>query len=396
MKVLYLGYWPSGDGLTQSVIVPRLRILSEINKIEEIFFCSIERNKEALLNLALPKVRQLFFQSKQKQNVLLTKLSDFNGLQALLAELLNHEDISLIICNSPLAGIEGYRLHKKNNIPFVVECFEPHALYMHESGAWKRWDPRFLILSYYESKQKKHAWRLATVSEKYTTKLITEGVSQERIFTVPNCISLDEFKFDEAKRSAKRLELSISSHSIVGIYVGKFGDIYYDEEAFDLFAEAFDFFGGDFWLIILSSASKQSVTEKLQKRNVMTDHLHVVQVAHEKVPDFLSASDFAFSTIRPSPARSYCCPVKDGEYWANGLPILLEDGIGDDSDIIKKEGGGIIINSGSRRATFQQLLSWMKKGRATLAEEIFPIAVKHRRMEYLVNYYKRLFDQQGV
>ena len=58
----------------------------------------------------------------------------------------------------------------------------------------------------------------------------------------------------------------------------------------------------------------------------------------------MSGSDFAFSTIKPADCRKFCCPIKDGEYWANGLPVLIPTGIGDDSEIIEREGGGAIMN----------------------------------------------------
>ena len=395
MKILYLGYWPSADGLTQSVIVPRLEILSREDKVEEIFFCSVERENAGPLQLNMSKVTQLFFHSKRKSNVFFTKCADFRGLFLLTNEIVRQQKVSLVICNSPLAGMVGYNLHKKNNVPFIVECFEPHALYMLETGAWKIWDPRYWVLTYSEWKQKKHAFKLATVSRSYSEKLVKDGVPANKVVTVPNCIPLEDFKFKMASRTAKRAELDIGENDCVGIYVGKFGDIYYDDEAFDLFAEAFNYFGKNFRLIILTSALSGAVIEKLKRRNISDEHFRIAHVPREKVPDFLSASDFAFSTIRPSPSRVYCCPIKNGEYWANGLPILLEDGIGEDSAIIREEGGGVLLERHHPDQAFEQLTDLMKKNRPANANKIYSIAIKHRRMELLSDYYKELFDQPG-
>lgn len=396
MKILYLGYWPSGDGLTQSVIVPRLEMLSRFQKVKEIVFCSVERGDSEPLTVTIPKVTQLFFRSEQKSNVFFTKLSDFREWYLMMKDCIRQKEISLLVCNSPLAGIIGYYLNMKMKVPYVVECFEPHATYMLEAGAWRFWDPRYLALTFYEWRQRKTAFKLATVSPAYSAKLLMEGVPSSKIVMVPNCIALEKFEFKPERRSAKRSELGIDEKDLAGIYVGKFGDIYYDEEAFDLFAEAFHFFGEKFWLVILTPASPNVIFQKMKRRNISEKHIVVAHVSRESVPGFLSASDFAFSTIRPSPSRVYCCPIKNGEYWANGLPILLEDGIGEDSAIIRKEGGGVILAQGESAAAFARLSELMKKGRAEYAMAVSSIAVRHRRMEFLSDYYRDLIDQRGL
>jgi hypothetical protein len=36
--------------------------------------------------------------------------------------------------------------------------------------------------------------------------------------------------------------------------------------------------------------------------------------------------------------------VKNGEYWANGLPLIIAENIGDDSDIAKNYEAGSVCN----------------------------------------------------
>src|SRR5688572_28993265 len=102
MIILYVGYWSSGDVLTQSVIVPRLTILSELPEVEKIFFCSIERTGDVLQDIALNKVQHLKFFSQPGKNVLASKFYDFTHLPAFLKSKLLGNKISFILCNSPL------------------------------------------------------------------------------------------------------------------------------------------------------------------------------------------------------------------------------------------------------------------------------------------------------
>lgn len=330
MKVAYLGYWPAADALTQAIIIPRLKILSEFPHVSSVIFFSIERTSVPPGPVNIPKVNHIPLSSIQRKNVLLTKLSDFVDMPAQVSGYLKESRVDLLICNSPLAGAIGYLVHRRIAVPLIVECYEPHADYMLESGVWKFWDVRYLVLRFFERKQKRSAIKLLTVSHHYAERLRREGVPAEKILFMPNTVSLPDFLFDQHRRRVKRSELRISLNDVTGIYVGKFKDIYYYREAFELFAAAFRFFGSSFYLIILSSHDHDDIRDNLLRRGVPADRVFIAQVPHADVPAYLSAADFAFSTIKPAPCRKYCCPVKDGEYWANGLPVLLEPGIGED------------------------------------------------------------------
>jgi glycosyltransferase involved in cell wall biosynthesis len=74
------------------------------------------------------------------------------------------------------------------------------------------------------------------------------------------------------------------------------------------------------------------------------DRLTVASVPHGEVPGYLSAADLAFAPIRTAPSRRFCSPVKVGEYWATGLPIVITEGVGDDSDLVRREHAGVVID----------------------------------------------------
>jgi glycosyltransferase involved in cell wall biosynthesis len=380
LNILYLGYWPSGDALTEAVIYPKLETLSKIYRISKIVFCSIERNNSVPADIHIPKVVLASFHSIQKGNVYLTKIGDFFKLPNFLYDLISSHKLNLTICNSTLAGALGFKIWKKTDIPFIVECFEPHAAYMLESNIWHAWDPRYVTLRYYENRQKAKAAFLLPVSNHYTTKLIKEGVDPKKILTLPNGIDVDNFKLNESDRIMMRTQLDIRDDEFVGIYAGKFGGIYHYEHAFDLFVCAFKCIK-NFKLIILSSTDHVEIKQNLVKRGIDVKKVFIGFVRRTQVPQYLSAADFAFAPIKPSPSRIYCCPIKNGEYWSNGLPVFMEDGIGDDSDIIKTEGGGVIYHSREIEKGFLQLSKILDAGRKDLSEKIVRLAYKYRNVE---------------
>jgi len=397
MKIFYISYWGVREGLTVSTIFPNLKILSEDERIDSIEFFTVERADDSNFKdsfEAIEKVNHHPILSKNMGFFLLTKLADWLSIRKMIKEKARKIKPDLVICRGAMAGAFGTMLYKRFSIPFVVESFEPHADYMTESGVWKKNGLRHRLQKKTESDIKKYARFLVTVSNNYIEHLHNkEGISKERLKMVPCTVNSDHFQFNPTARDLQRNKLGTAVNTIVAVYLGKFGSIYYDKEAFELFKAAEQFFDS-FFLILLSPTDKKELTEKLQAVNFPLDKVWMGTVAHNQVPNYLSSADFAFSTIKPADCRRFCSPVKDGEYWANGLPILLPDMVGDDSEIIKTEGGGAIIdvnNTEKIKIAFAQIDNQIKKGFAGRAE-IAALAIKHRNPDISIKVYKEILD----
>ncbi|QIL77258.1 glycosyltransferase [Hymenobacter sp. HDW8] len=268
---------------------------------------------------------------------------------------------------------------------------------MLESGVWKSYDPRYLFQRYWEKKQKQLALGLLPVAENYRQQLIREGVSGERIVTVPCSVDVATFKYDQAKRKQIREQLGFAATAPVGVYVGKFGDIYYDAEAFDLFKAAADHFGPDFRLIILTPNIQSEVRAKLAKVKFTETQVFVTKAPHADVPGYLSAADFAFAPIKPAPCRLFCSPIKVGEYWAAGLPVLLTEGVGDDSAIIRQEGGGAVFNldqPASVPAAIKQIAALLQS--PDYRQHTVKLAERHRSLDLAKQAYAKFFAPQAA
>ncbi|MEM9022819.1 MAG: glycosyltransferase [Bacteroidota bacterium] len=360
MKVLYITYWGLSEGLTSSTVIPHLKILASFDHIAAIDLCTIERVvAEQPVSYAIPKLTHHPLHSTNMRPGILNKMLDFIRLPRMIARVVQERHPDRIICRGAMAGALGYLAHRKTGVPFHVESFEPHARYMLESGVWSSFDPRYLLQKIWEKRQKKYAASLQPVAHNYRNQLIAEGLDPERVKVIPCCTDLDYFKFDPERRDSTRAALGFDN-TITGIYVGKFGGIYYDREAFSVFKQAFDHFGPTFRLIILTPEPKTLVEQKLAQAGIPGEQAWVNLVPHTEVPHYLSAADFAFSTIKPSASRIYCSPVKNGEYWANGLPILSTDGVGDDSEQIRRDRGGAVFDlqsSGDLQKAFEAIQS---------------------------------------
>ena len=131
-------------------------------------------------------------------------------------------------------------------------------------------------------------------------------------------------------------------------------------------------------------------------KGIPESNFFIDKVPHQEVPAYLSAADFAFSTVRPSPSKKFCSAVKNGEYWANGLPILTTDGIGDDTSIIRIEKKGGAIFDLSKNNLLEALRDLNKllhnSSREELNVSICGLAEKHRNFKSAHVFYDKIFE----
>jgi len=385
MNILFFGYWGANEGLSQSTIMPHLEILAANERVKSIYYVSIERQEETSFQLPdLASLTHIPYYSIGK-NRLLAKASDFSSLPRFLRKLIRKEAIDLLICRTSLAGGIGYLATRGLSVPFTVESFEPHADYMHSLGIWSKNGISYRLEQWLEKRQKHTAQELMPVTENYKQQLIAEAVPAEKISVMPCAVDLEKFAFDESKRTEVRKQLGISNDTVVGIYVGKFGDIYWDREAFSIFKSAFAQFP-DFFLMLLNPQSEEFVTSRCREFGLPLERVLHTVVAHGKVPDYLSASDFAFSFHKPSEYSKAFSPIKNGEYWANGLPVVSPEQIGDDSEIISNEQIGIVVRANDQ-------VDWLKLsahlGRRS-GKKIVDIASRFRSFDIVRSVYGNL------
>ncbi len=389
MNILFLSYWNISDGLSQSTVLPHVSILAKNVRIKKILLFTVERQNNCATDLP-EKVQHIPLVSKKNSGLLLNKISDFVLFPRQIEAESRKHSVSLMICRSSLAGALGYMVYKRTGIPFIVESFEPHASYMVESGVWRKWGLRNLLQIYWEKKQKKYARLLLTVSEHYKRALVSQGVPDSKIKVMPCCVDLERFGFNEYDRSAIRRKYEIPMDSLAAIYVGKFGGMYMEREALVIFREILQRIRCFYLFVITPNNADQLWKWVKEVGGFEGIVINFLCVPHQDVQKYLSASDFAFATYKPSPSKRFLSPIKVGEYWANGLPVMIPENIGDDSGIIEREGCGVVIDQNDLSLTANKLKALLAEGRVGYSAWINSCAHKYRNMKVVEDTYQSI------
>lgn len=392
-NILILTYWDFNDALIQTYTLPYLKIIAKhLSQEQTIFLITLNKSGTAV-QFQHPSIKVISF-----------KYYSF-GLKAFLFwaktifylwKFIIKKKIKIIHAWCTPAGTIGYLLSKLTGIPLIIDSYEPHAEAMVENGTWKKTSFAFKLLFYFEKKMSHHASVLIAAGsgmDKYAEEKY--NLKNKKIYVKPACVDLENFSSKYIKNEKLLLELGLKD-KIVCVYAGKFGGIYLEKEVFDFLKVAYDYWKEKFHVLLLTDSPQNKIYSLSKQSQLNTKIITVKFVPHKDIAPYLGLGDFAINPVKPVPTKKYCTSIKDGEYWAMGLPVVITRDISDDSRIIEENNIGAVLYNLDNESYFTAV----KKiatilNASSLPEkknEIRNIAKKFRGFEVAEKIYQKIYQ----
>ncbi|WP_448518601.1 glycosyltransferase [Rhodoflexus sp.] len=279
------------------------------------------------------------------------------------------------------AGMSAYLLSVLTGATLVMDCYEPHAEASVENNDWQRNSLRFRLLFWLEKLQSHRASYVLSNTEGMRNYALDKyGATFSHFCVRPNCTNLDQFSEAHIKKADLLANYGFTD-KIVGVYAGKLGGIYLKKEVFDFFKVAHEHWGDRFRILLLTSHTRDEIEHMAAESNLDSSIITSLFAPHHLVPDLMGLADFGITPVKPVPTKRYCSPVKDGEYWALGLPVVIPAGIGDDADIIARYDIGAVLpalNTTAYREAVIKIDRLLQGDRVALRAKIRHIAAQYR------------------
>ena len=398
-NILVFTQWSFKDALVQTYTLPYVNIIRKIiSPGRKIFLVTSEHENIALNEV---EIDQLNNEWENRNMQLLPEPYKRFGFKKMFATIAGLYRLIRIIKKgkvktihafcTPAGGI-AYLLSIFTGAELIIDSFEPHAEAMVENGTWKKNGPAYKILFFLEKKQAQRAKALiATTGGMKQYALEKYSVELQNFFVKPACVDPVKF-FPSEKDSALLKELGFED-KIICVYAGKLGGIYFKEEVFDFIRLCYDHWKDDFRFLMLTNADKGEIFSEIKRVRVPENIIKTRFTFHHDVPKYLSLGDFALNPVKSVPTKKYCTSIKDGEYWAMGLPVLISPGISDDSEIIEKENIGVVVDFSDHNAMIKAISSLEKllKEKVTVKAKIRQTAIRYRSFEIAEKIYKEIY-----
>jgi hypothetical protein len=398
MNVLVMTYWSFREPLIQAATLPYVHaIQSKLPKGSKVFLLTLEKDQ---LKLS-PQEKEQVEKRLAVDNIHLLTFGYYRfGISAFIAWGFNllrinnfcriHHIEVLHAFASPI-GTVAHIIARWRGIKYVIDSFEPHAESMVENGSWRPDSLAFKLLFKYEALQAKNAFAvLGTTAAMRDYSAEKYGCIPARFLTKPACVDLNQFDPDLFKPSGNQ-------HSITCVYAGKIGGIYLEQEIFDFFKVCSLKWKERFRVILLTDTPSLKIDALCAASGLSRSLVESLQVEHQRVPEYLSQADFAFNPVKPVPSKRYCTSIKDGEYWAMGLPIVIPAGISDDSGLIKELGIGAVLG-GLHSEAYWQACDEIERVLADKnhRDRIRQVAYQHRNLDQVQALYDSLYGEGGL
>lgn len=403
MNILALTFWSYKEGLIQSYTLPYLRLINKVAPKSKIYLLTLEKSnlllssaeKEAARNKLLNhNIHLIQFHYKRFGIVAMLK---WVGILIYLFSMIFYRRIGAIhsFCTPP--SVAGSILSVLTGRKLVIDSYEPHAEASVENGDWKRTDFVFRFLFRLEKFLSKRAHTIISATEGMRSYAKEKyQATFDRFYVKPACVDLNLFTKENLKNPTllKKLDLE---NKFVAVYAGKFGGIYLDQEVFDYLKVAQDYWGDKFRVLLLTNQSDEDLHRWAQNSSFDTRAIVKCFVQHHEIPNYIGLGDFGLTPVKPIPTKRYCTPIKNGEYWALGLPIVSTANISDDSEIIERENIGSIIYQQNKEEYLRSIKAidtlLKDNSREELYLKIRGIAVKYRSFDIAEKIYSEVYRE---
>lgn len=401
-NVLIITYWSFNDALIQTYTLPYVLMIRKKLPIKyKVFLFTLEQEDRKMNEEEWERQKDLF--SEKNIHLLRFGYSNFGVLMILkfgyiftsLFTLLYTQKISHIHAWCTPAGAIGYFLSVFSGKKLILDSYEPHAEPMVESGTWLKESIKFKLLFWLEKKQVERASEViacVTLMKIYIKDKF--NVSLNKMYVKPACVDFDLFDIKKRKDKALLAKYDLNN-KIIGAYAGKFGGSYLEEEVFEFLKIAENHFGEDkFRFILLTNHSKAFIDNLVAKFQLNENTIIQLFIPHNQVPDYLGLADFGITPFIPVPSKRYGTPIKNGEYWAMGLPVIITKNISDDSDIIDTENIGYVLQGLTNSEYLKACLKieeLLTEDRTKLTEKIRTIANQYRNYSIAEKVYTKIY-----
>jgi glycosyltransferase involved in cell wall biosynthesis len=352
-QVLFISYNGMLEPLGQSQVIPYLKELSKLGT--QFTLLSYEREHayreegrqhcESLrTELRESGIDWHWLRYHKRPSIPATAFDVSAGVR-FASRLVKSKQIELIHARSHIPALIALRLKRRLGVKMIFDVRGLMAEEYIDAGHWRSNGTPARLTKQMEARALGAADGVVTLTDALWSEMQGWPSLQRRPQvaheTIPCCIDLEAFRFDEQARIERRTELAVGDRFVL-VYSGSIGGWYMTNEMAAFFS-VLKRQRPDSFFLWLTQGDQLIVDNAMSAASISRDDYAVRSVAPRTIPTWLSASDAGIAFYRPGISRLGTSPIKISEYLACGLPVVVNAGVGDSDALISREKIGVAV-----------------------------------------------------
>ena len=230
-------------------------------------------------------------------------------------------------------------------VPFVLELSNPiEQAWEYYKFSYSKHKYLWYFISKIEAYIIMHALHKADLVLPTTNWMKEDFVKKgiERSKMVPHPNGIDISRFSDADGEAIRRQYNLKDSNVV-VYVGTMDKMRHLDILVHAFSKAKKS-RKDVKLLMVGDGNDKLNLERLAgELGIWDDVVFTGQVYSDDIPNFIAAADIGASPVPPLDFYKLSSPIKMFEYMALGKPVVANDEIPEQEEVMHESGGGVLV-----------------------------------------------------
>ena len=260
----------------------------------------------------------------------------------LLTTLFKEEKCDIIqVRNNVFAALLALHIKRKYSIPFVFQYSFPKGVSKVRKQE-KLYAYYFDKLESYITKYILHkADFIFPISKWMKEELVKESVPKSKMMPLP--MGVNPELFSPNKEGIKIEERYKLNSSQVIIYVGSMDKIRQPDIIIRAFSKVREYKDNVKLLMVGDGNDKLNLEKLTDGLGIKDDVIFTGQVSYFDVPYFIAAADICVCPVPPLDIYKVSSPTKLFEYMAMRKPVVANEEIPEQKEVIEESGGGVLV-----------------------------------------------------
>lgn len=293
----------------------------------------------ATTNRSVLPARYLFFRIFNRI------LNSITRMNATIESFRDNKYNIIFVRDDVLDGMIGYYIKKKFDVPFIFALSNPLEQSL-EYTKIVRGNPNIILNLLLKSNICLAKWLLRKadliipISKWLEDDLVRKGIPPEKIMPVPEGIDPEIFRDQDCTDVCEKYPLGESN---VIIYVGTLGKGRHLEVLIKAFSDIRKMTSNVKLLMVGEGDGREDLEKICCELGMGDDVIFTGEIPMSDVPSYISASDIGISPVPPYSFYKMSSPIKMFEYMAMGIPVIANEEIPEQKEVLEESRGGILV-----------------------------------------------------